>query len=85
MTDYCAVKDGEAFCGTKEEILNATGEFWFDCGVVLYWRVNSYPTRKLHSYNAEWTATERVADAINHMFYKLGEYGFTIYTREIIT
>lgn len=81
--DYCAAKEGKAFCGTREEILQQTGTYWFDQEGRLHWRVNRYPEQTLHSYSDEWTAEERQRDAVKTMFSKLGEYGFTTYKREV--
>lgn len=78
---WCAVKDGRAYKGSKEDILSQLSERWgIDSKRRLFikWTDRKEVTI-LHGYTDEWEGNDLYQEMIKDLFGKLPQYGFTIY------
>jgi len=81
IKSYCLVKDGKAYEGSKEDIVERLVNFKLDDNRILYYkiRVGNYPEIQAHSYGEKWIPSEMYQDVINFLFNKLKECGFKEY------
>lgn len=81
MLDYCVIKDGKNYCGTKKEILNFLCDWWFDTDGTLHYNFFGYEPITAYSYGADYTAAQARADAIEYIFDRIPDAA--IYDRRI--
>ena len=79
MITYCAVKDGRAFTGSKEEVLGQVCSFQIDKYRRLFAHFEGYDNQQYHSYSDEYTAEEAHADAVNFLFSELSKHGYLVF------
>lgn len=77
--NYCAVKEGKAYEGTKTEILSQILVIGFDDKQRLTLKVEGFELEVYHSYSNEWSKPEIYRDSINFAFKVLPSFGFKIY------
>lgn len=82
---HCAVKDGKAYEGTKEEIIHQIGVLRLDEFGTFYFKAKGYNETKLTSYcMKEWSKIDAHKDMIKILYSRLPKYyGFKLY-REIL-
>lgn len=75
---YCVVKDGKAFEGSKEDIINQIFTWGFEKNQ-LFAKCKGFKEALYHSYKEDWMAGERYKDAIQFLFGKLKDFGYKNY------
>jgi hypothetical protein len=80
MTQYCAVKKGKAFEGTKEEVVAQICKFYFDNDNALCVKFDGYPSERLHGYSKAYSSKESYNDAVQFLFLRASQYGFKVYS-----
>ena len=78
IISHCMVKDGRAYTGTREEIVNQVVKFRFENRCLIA-NVKSFVEVIYHSYSHEWTDEEMYRDAVQFLFNSLRDYGFKHY------
>jgi len=79
---WCAVKYGIATTGSKREIVEALAKISLvgeDRALVV--KVSGCSPVTFHSYGESYTDEEAMKDAIEHIFRRLGEWGYDVYRK----
>lgn len=86
FTEFCAVKDGVAYCGSKSDIVHRVCEYIrMDLhGQNLRFKVRGYEEDSRLSFSNEFSRIEKQVEASLYIWGRLEkEYGFTIYHRTL--
>lgn len=88
FTEFCAVKDGVAYCGSKSDIVHRVCEY-ISISIghetrKLAFKVKGFEEDSRVGFTPGWTFLEMQIEAITHIWGKLEkEYGFTVYRRTL--
>lgn len=85
FTEFCAVKDGKAYCGGTADIVHSVCDYIKigEDGKLAY-KVKGYEEDSRMSFSGDFSRIAMQLAAIKHIWDKLEQwYGFTIYTRKI--
>jgi len=81
IKERCLVKEGFAYIGTKEDIVNQICTFRIDENRKLHFKFKRFPEEQLIGFSDEFTEEEMYKEAYKYLYNRADLYGYREYVK----